>query len=72
MSSMGIFLLVLGIVAYVFIGLCWAAAYDQEASVLTDDHLFLIGAFWPMVLIWMIFYSILCTINKWYRWATKR
>lgn len=72
MSSMGIFLLVLGIVAYVFIGLCWAAAYDQESSVLADDNLFLIGAFWPMVLIWIIFYSILCTINKWYRWATKR
>ena len=72
MLNIGIALLILGIVAYIFIGICWVAAYDQESPPTAPDDLFPVGAFWPVVLIWMIFYSILCTINKWYRWATRR
>lgn len=63
---------VVGALLYAFVGLCWACAYDQEASVLEDNHLFLIGAFWPMIIVWMLLYGLFCTINKWYRWATKR
>lgn len=72
LSDIGTILLLIGMVLYAFIGLCWACAYDQESSVLANDHLFLIGALWPMIIVWMLLYGLFCTINKWYRWATKR
>lgn len=72
MFDIGFILFIAGIVLYAFVGLCWACAYDQEASVLANDNLFPIGAFWPVIIVWMLMYGLFCTINKWYRWATKR
>lgn len=64
-------LLIAGIVLYAGVGLVWALAYDQEAPP-GDDNLFLVGACWPVVIFWMLIDGLFCTINKWYRWATKR
>lgn len=69
--DIGTILFLLGIVFYAGIGLVWAFAYDQEAPP-GMDNLFPIGAFWPVVIVWMLLYGLFCTINKWYRWATKR
>jgi len=64
-------LFIVGIVLYAGVGLFWACAYDLEAPP-GDDNLFAVGTFWPVVILWMLIWGLFGTINKWYRWATKR
>lgn len=69
--NIGITLFFIGVLLYSLIGFWWAFAYDQECAT-PPDNLLTIGAFWPMMLLWMLILGLFCTINKWYRWATKR
>lgn len=68
--DIGLTLFFIGVLIYSIIGVGWAFAYDQECSP-APDNLLPVGAFWPVMLLWMLMHGLFCTINKWYRWATK-